>query len=392
MSNTNEHPPILNEREYRANDMVVNRYRIIKRIGKGGMNSIVYLAEDTNVKDGEYFSSKNKHVAIKVIRRSAEINDDHWSRFLDECVTSTRVNTKSNIISTYDVIKENDGQTIVIIMEYVDGISLAKYIEQQDSISVKEAVYLFGLILKGIKELHGFRDKIIHRDLKPDNILLTKDLLNLKIIDFGISSVIATSSIDSSQTVQTNEKILFGTYAYLCPDFIEMWKTTDQSIKNKFITEQFDFFSLGVIFYEMLIGEKPFYAEDYEKPDVMKLPLRYDIMCLNDINPNVPSALENIIFRCLASKKDDIKYRYTNINQIILDLEKYNKDPKIAAMQPLLKPKNKRTLQLKGIFNVESQKTKEKFYEKTWFYLLASGFACIILVVILTLSLLHEFS
>jgi serine/threonine-protein kinase len=148
---------------------------------------------------------------------------------------------------------------------------------------------------------------------------------------------------------------------------------------------------LGVIFYEMLVGEKPFYAENYEKPDVLKLPLKYDIMCMNDINPNIPYALENIVFRCLASKPEDIKYRYTSVNQIISDLEKYSKDPKMASLSALLKPKNKRTLQLKGIFNIESQRNKEKIYEKTWFYLITAGFACIILVVTLVLALLHEF-
>jgi serine/threonine-protein kinase len=222
MSNTANTSNILKKHDYRANDMVLNRYRIIKRIGAGGMNSLVYLAEDTTAKDGEYFSDRNKYVAIKVVSRNQDMNDDHWSKFLDECITSSRVSNKPNIISTYDVIKEDDGQTIIIIMEYVDGISLSKYIKQQEGINVKEAVYLFGLILKGIKELHSLRDKIIHRDLKPDNILLTKDLLNLKIIDFGISSVIATSVNDPSSSLQTNEKVLFGTFAYLCPDFIEM--------------------------------------------------------------------------------------------------------------------------------------------------------------------------
>jgi serine/threonine protein kinase len=115
----------------------------------------------------------------------------------------------------------------------------------------------------------------------------------------------------------------------------------------------------------MLTGEKPFYSENYDKPEVMKLPLMYDIVCMNDINSNIPSAIENIIFKCLASKPADLKYRYTNVEQIIGDLEKYNKDPKLANIEPLIKPKNKRRLQLKGIFNVDAQKVKEKIYEKT---------------------------
>lgn len=391
MSNTNQVPNILKKHEYRANDMVLNRYRIVRRIGSGGAG-IVYLAEDTNTKDGEYFSNKNKYVAIKVILRNKDTNDDEWAKYIDECITNTRVSNKSNIISTYDVVKEEDNQSIIIIMEYVDGISLRKYIEQQQGINVKEAVYLFELILRGIKELHSFRDKIIHRDLKPENILLTKDLLNLKIIDFGISSIVATSVNDSSQSIRTNETIVLGTYAYICPDLIEMWKTTNQIAKNKFITEQFDFFSLGVIFYEMLTGEKPFYAENYEKPEVIKLPLKYDIVCMSDVNPNIPSALENIIFKCLASKPEDIKYRYLNVSQIISDIKQFNKDPKLATLTPLLKPKNKRTLQLKGIFNIESQRNKEKIYEKTWFYLVISSFACMILIITLVLALLHEFN
>jgi serine/threonine protein kinase len=76
MSN-NKEKPILSSHEYRANDLVINRYRIVKRIGIGGMNSIVYLAEDTVVKEGEYFSDKNKYVAIKVIARNDQIDDDH---------------------------------------------------------------------------------------------------------------------------------------------------------------------------------------------------------------------------------------------------------------------------------------------------------------------------
>jgi serine/threonine-protein kinase len=320
---------------------------------------------------------------------------------MDECITSTRVSNKSNIVSTYDIVRENDDHTIIIVMEYIDGISLRKYIEEQNSINVKEAVYLFGLILNGIKELHGFRDKIIHRDLKPENVLLTKDLLNLKIIDFGISSVVATTVGDTSQQIQTNENVPFGTYPYICPDFIKMCesinklkqnKTTEQSglVMSKYITEQFDFFSLGVIFYEILTGEKPFFATDYNKAEVVRLPLKYDIMCMNDINPNIPPLIENIIFRCLASKPEDIKYRYTNVNQIIEDLEKYNKDPKMAMVVPLLKPKNKRTLQLKGIFNIEGQKAKEKIYEKTWFYIVIAGFVCLVAIVTILLGYLHE--
>jgi serine/threonine protein kinase len=74
MSNENNIP--IKKYEFHANELVINRYRVIKRIGIGGMNSIVYLAEDTQIKDGEYFSNKNKYVAIKVINRDDKMTDD----------------------------------------------------------------------------------------------------------------------------------------------------------------------------------------------------------------------------------------------------------------------------------------------------------------------------
>jgi serine/threonine-protein kinase len=251
-------------------------------------------------------------------------------------------------------------------MEYVDGTSLRKYIDLSGSLNVNEAIYYFRLLLEAIRELHSFRGKIIHRDLKPENILLTKDLRNIKLIDFGISSVIETIN-DKAKEVYTNENVLYGTYPYICPDLLKLKSVPPQQrqeMARQIITVQFDFFSLGVIFYEMLTGEKPFYAENYDDVNVIGLPLKYDIISMHDINPNIHVALENIIFRCLASKPEDVKYRYSSIDQIISDLERYEKKPLSFVNAKLLKPKNRRVLPIKRTFNVEMQKTKEKFYVK----------------------------
>jgi serine/threonine-protein kinase len=134
--------------------------------------------------------------------------------------------------------------------------------------------------------------------------------------------------------------------------------------QQQVISEQFDFFSLGVIFYEMLMGEKPFKASNENDSSVIKLPLTYDIMCISDIDPNIPVAIENIIFRCLASKPSDLKFRYRSINDIINDLENYDSNRDKAMFAKLLKPRNERTLQLSNAFNVQAQKLKEKAYEK----------------------------
>jgi serine/threonine-protein kinase len=261
------------------------------------------------------------------------------------------------------VAKINNGNTIIIVMEYIDGISLHEHLNKVGSLNVRESIYYFSKILDAIKELHSFNEKIIHRDLKPENIMLSKDLMQVKIIDFGISSVMIDSSFLDDQKIITNAESIFGTYPYISPDIKKMTRKSIEE-REKYITVQFDFFPLGVIFYEMLIGEKPFKTTNENDPGVIDLPLKYDIMCISDINPDIPAAIENIIFRCLASKDSDLKFRYQSINQIIAELNAYVVDPQKASFIKLLKPKNERTLQLNNAFNVQEQKLREKFYEK----------------------------
>jgi serine/threonine-protein kinase len=282
-------------------------------------------------------------------------------------VTSQRVSNKKNIVNTYEVSKINNGNTIIIVMQYIDGVSLHGHLERIGSFSVREGIFYFSKILEAIKELHSFNEKIIHRDLKPENIMLSKDLMHIKLIDFGISSVVIDSSIIDNKKIITNEESIFGTYPYISPDLRKMAKIP-KSQRDKLISVQFDFFPLGVIFYEMLMGEKPFKIANENDPAIIDMPLKYDIMCISDINPNIPVAIENIIFRCLASKDSDLKFRYQSVDQIINDLNNYLNDKQKMAFAKLLKPKNERTLQLNNTFNVQDQKLKEKFYERHWFY------------------------
>jgi serine/threonine-protein kinase len=273
------------------------------------------------------------------------------------------VANKKNIVNTYEVSKINNGNTIIIVMEYIDGISLQQHLEKVDSLNLSEAIYYFQRILEAIKELHSFKEKIIHRDLKPDNIMLTKDLMHVKIIDFGISSVMIDATLAGDRKIITNEESIFGTYPYISPDWKKL-KRMPILERQKLIGLQFDFFPLGVIFYEMLMGEKPFKANKDNDQSIFDMPLKYDMMCISDINPNIPVTIENIIFRCLACKDSDIKYRYHSIDQIIADLDNYRNDPQKSSFAKLLKPNNERTLQLSNAFNVQQQKLREKFYEQ----------------------------
>jgi serine/threonine-protein kinase len=102
-------------------------------------------------------------------------------------------------------------------MEYIDGMPLSKYISKYGALSLKEATYIIKKIAEGINTLHNLKDQVIHRDLKPENVLLSKDLLKVKLIDFGISTVKGKLA-NKDKYIQTYEDSLFGTYPYIFPD------------------------------------------------------------------------------------------------------------------------------------------------------------------------------
>jgi serine/threonine-protein kinase len=269
-----------------------------------------------------------------------------------------RLSSVKNVIKTYEK-KILNNSTIIIAMEYIDGVSLRKYIDIKKTLPLNEALYIIKKVIVAIKEMHKFTDKIIHRDLKPENILLSNDLLQVKLIDFGISSV--TKKLKNNRIkLQTNEHAIFGTYPYLSPDIIKLSSAEYEEEKKKYISEQLDFFSIGVILYEMLSGKKPFFASDYNKKEVIELPLKFDFIPLSSYNGEIPASVDNIIFRCLASKPYELHYRYTNADEILKDINMIGKSSNVQ----LIKPLNKCVIPIKNFFNIEKEKNLERNYEK----------------------------
>ncbi|MDR0825819.1 MAG: serine/threonine protein kinase, partial [Mycoplasmataceae bacterium] len=259
---TSNSQPKINKISLHPNDVILDKYRIIEVIGHGGMNSDIYKAEDISNTTDEWFNSNGKFVAIKMVNRSSETTDGDWMKIHDECVTAKRASGCQNIVKTYDISEINNGNTVIIVMEYVNGVSLNNYLSKVGNINVKEALFIFEKILDAVKELHGFQHKIIHRDLKPENIMLTNDMTKVKLIDFGISSVLTTSKTTGDKTALTDESTVFGSFPYMCPETLDLANSRlTKEQKSKIISEQFDFFSLGVILYEMLVGQKPFSFE-----------------------------------------------------------------------------------------------------------------------------------
>lgn len=371
---------------------VLGKYKIKRKLTQGGMDSDIYLAENINYNKDTYIDNKFKYAAIKLIKKGKDTSDDQWEKILDEGTTTGRLSTKKNIIKLYDFLKF-DEETIIIAMEYISGYTLSRYILNNGWLSPLEAIYIFKEILIAVKQLHENNKIIIHRDLKPDNILLSKDLTKIRLIDFGISSVIEKSTVRNDYEILTNEESFYGTIPYLSPDILKFKGKKSDSF-GSLITKQFDFYSLGIIFYEMLTGKKPYEYEDEDDPASIKIPLKYDIPPLKIVNPNIPNSIENMIIRMVASNERTNKFRYNNIDEIINDLERCKLILKNKLNDDeLLIPVEKRKLQVLDFQKNKKQNFKKIMFSKIFLYgtILLTIILFIILVIIVPIKLTGGF-
>jgi serine/threonine-protein kinase len=298
-----------------------------------------------------------------------------------------------NIGEIYDYSTEED--TIYIIMEYVRGNSLSSIIKKNSFLTLTETLYILEKVLKVLDSLHNFKiigqkeekgkqNSIIHRDLKPDNIMVSLDKTEIKLIDFGISTSILFTKEKSESLLETSETDIYGTYAYLNPQVLEMKGKSQKEKENLFlkIGVQFDIYAVGVIFYEMLTGKKPFIEDNYDDIKTIFDAKNYDIPFISRYNEEIYPFIENMIIKMLNTSKRESKYNeyeyfgdklpiYLNVSEILKDIRKVNelikKNPKSPELYPpLLKPEfEDRNLLIRNleIFNLKN--VKFKWFEKT---------------------------
>lgn len=263
--------------------LFAGRYRILKSIGRGGMAD-VYLAKDLIL--------DNEEVAIKVLRTNYQTDQIAVARFQREARAMAELN-HPNIVSIRD-IGEEDGQQF-LVMEYVDGSDLKKYIQDHAPLSNNEVVRIMEEVLSAMTLAH--QQGIVHRDLKPQNILLTKDG-TVKVTDFGIAVAFAETSL-----TQTNS--MLGSVHYLSPEQARGSKATVQS----------DIYAMGIMLFEMLTGHIP-----YDGDSAVTIALQHFQKPLPSIiyeNKNVPQALENVVIKATAKRLSD---RYASTFEMSRDL------------------------------------------------------------------------
>ncbi len=267
------------------------RYEIIEIIGVGGM-AVVYKAFD---------NIDHRIVAVKILKNEFLENEDFRRRFKNES-KAIAVLSHPNIVKVYDVSYGNMIQYIV--MEYIEGITLKEYIEQQGKINPREAIYYVTQILRALQHAH---DKgIVHRDIKPQNIMLISDG-TIKVADFGIARF-------SRSETRTMTDGAIGSVHYISPE----------QAKGSHTDAKTDLYSVGVMLYEMLTGTLPFQSDNAVSVALMQL--QNDPVKPREINPDIPVGLEQIIIRAMQKNQSD---RYQSASEILRDIEEYKKNPNI---------------------------------------------------------------
>ena len=267
------------------------RYEIREIIGVGGM-AVVYKAYD-NIDD--------RIVAIKILKDEYLSNEEFKRRFKNES-KAIAVLSHPNIVRVYNVSYGDRLQYIV--MEYVDGITLKEYIEQQGVINWKEAVHFTGQILAALQHAH---DKgIVHQDIKPQNIMLLQDG-TIKVTDFGIARF---SRMDSNATSEN----AIGSVHYISPEQARGEMTDDKA----------DIYSVGVVMYEMLTGTLPFQSDNAVSVALMQL--QQDPKKPRDIVPTLPLGLEQITIRAMQKNPND---RYRSSAEMLMDINEFKRNPSI---------------------------------------------------------------
>jgi eukaryotic-like serine/threonine-protein kinase len=262
--------------------IVDGRYRIVSRLGSGGMAD-VYCAEDLQL---------GRQVALKVLYRRFAEDQEFVERFRREASSAAGLQHQ-HVVSVYDR-GEWDG-TYWIAMEYLEGRSLKRVIQEEGPLAPERAVDLAIQILRAARFAH--RRGVIHRDLKPHNVIVD-DEGRAKVTDFGIARA------GASDMTQTGS--IMGTAQYLSPE----------QAQGHAVSAQSDIYSVGIILYEMLTGRVPFEGES--AVTIALKQVSEQPVAPSQLNAAVSPQLEAVVMRALAK---DPAARYPDADAFIAALQ-----------------------------------------------------------------------
>lgn len=256
---------------------IAGRYSVRKCIGQGGMG-VVYLARQ---------DALDRDVVLKVVR--ADGDDDSEARFQREARSLSRL-SHPNVVQIYDHGHDVDTGLLYIGMEYVKGITLNRYLKQRGPLSVGEFRPIAEQMVAGVAEAH--RIGLIHRDLKPSNVMLTAPdggQMQAKLLDFGLSKL-----ADGREALTRLNQVV-GSALYMAP---EQFKGPDVDCRV-------DIYAMGVIFYQMLSGNRPYQGDQPHQVLAQQLTAQHTPLAKAlPAGSDVPLPLIELVERCLSADPD----------------------------------------------------------------------------------------
>lgn len=260
---------------------IENRYEILEKVGTGGMSD-VFKARDHKL---------GRLVAIKFLKQEFCEDKNFVSNFQVEAQSAAAL-LHPNVVSVYDVNETNG--TYYIVMEYVDGITLKKYISINGRLPIKEATSIAIQVAQGMEAAHNAG--IVHRDIKPQNVLISREG-KIKVTDFGIARATTANTISAD---------VLGSAQYISPEQARGDKVDVRS----------DIYSFGIMFYEMVTGQLPF---DGDSPVTIVLKhIQEKVPLAGDVAEGIPGSVEKIIEKCTQKKPEK---RYQKVSFLLSDLK-----------------------------------------------------------------------
>ena len=288
-SATAEHPDAERGTDSKGNlkpgFVLAGRYEIRERLGTGGMGS-VYRAKDREL---------DRSMAIKVIRPELAEQSDILRRFKQELILARQV-THKNVIRIFDL--GEDAGLKFITMEYIEGQSLKSMMDERGKLSYDESAGIIQQVCLALEAAHA--EGVVHRDLKPQNIMVDKQG-KILVMDFGIARGTGVAGM-------TMTGALVGTPDYMSPE----------QVRGDHVDARSDLFSLGIIYYELLTGKKPYSGGSAESAMFRRTIERAKPP--QEMDPQVPRYLSEVVAKCLES---DVRDRYQTAREIWDDLERW---------------------------------------------------------------------
>lgn len=281
--------PLMSDEELN-NTVLVNRYRLIHQVGKGGM-ALVYKGYDQMLE---------RPVAVKLLRQDFSEDKDFRERFKQEAKSAANL-SHPNIVTVHDFGVDPAG--VFIVMEYISGTDLKSKITEKGSFSVTEGIPLMIQACAGLGYAH--RAGIVHCDVKPQNMLISRDQ-RLKITDFGIARAL------SSISQEYRSEVVWGSPQYFAPE---------QAL-GEAPSPASDVYSLGVVMYELFTGHLPFDADNIE--ELTRMHQTQEPLIPSSLKPDIPPELDQIILKLLAKEPAS---RYRTADQLGHVLLKYQEKP-----------------------------------------------------------------